>query len=343
MKALVLKEYNRFAYEDVADPQISPDDVLIQVKACGICGSDVHGMDGSTGRRRPPIIMGHEAAGVIARVGTDVTDWRTGQRVTVDSTIYCGTCWFCRQGRINLCDNRRVLGVSCDEYRQQGAYAEYVAVPQRILYALPDGLAFEDATMVEPLSIAAHAVARTPVAPNDTALVVGAGMIGLLVVQVLRAEGCESVVAVDIAQEKLDLALELGAHVVLNPDDCDVAEEVRRLTDGRGADVAYELVGFSHTIAMAITGLCKGGALSLVGNFSPSVEMPLVTTVTGEITLHGSCASCGEYPAALDMMASGEVKVAPLISAVAPLGEGAAWLERLYKKETGLMKVVLVP
>src|SRR5438309_6094882 len=121
MKALVLKEYNHFAFEEVAAPVAGADEVLVAVKACGICGSDVHGMDGSTGRRRPPIIMGHEASGVIAEVGKEVSQWKAGDPVTFDSTLYCGECEFCREGQINLCDRRRVLGVSCDEYRQHGA------------------------------------------------------------------------------------------------------------------------------------------------------------------------------------------------------------------------------
>src|ERR1700733_7758374 len=138
MKALVLKDYKRFSYEDFPAPLAGPKEVVVSVKACGICGSDVHGMDGSTGRRRPPIIMGHEAAGVLAAIGPQVKNWKIGDRVTFDSTISCGACWYCQRGLINLCDYRRVLGVSCEDYRQPGAFAEYVALPQRILYALPD-------------------------------------------------------------------------------------------------------------------------------------------------------------------------------------------------------------
>src|SRR6266704_643294 len=160
MKALVLKEYKRFVLDDVPAPAPGPEEVLVAVKACGICGSDVHGMDGSTGRRRPPIIMGHEASGVIADVGKDVTAWKQGDRVTFDSTIYCGECEFCRRGEINLCQNRRVLGVSCEDYRQHGAFAEFVVVPQRILYRLPQGVPFEHASLVEPFAIALHAVKR---------------------------------------------------------------------------------------------------------------------------------------------------------------------------------------
>ena len=343
MKALVLKEYNRFACEDVPLPEVGPDDVLIAVKACGICGSDVHGMDGSTGRRQPPVIMGHEAAGVIADVGRNVTGWHKGDRVTFDSTIYCGRCHFCRAGRINLCDNRRVLGVSCDDYRQNGAFAEYVAVPQHILYRLPDGLSFERAAMVEPLSVAFHAVHRTTVRLNDTAVVVGAGMIGLLVVQSLRAAGCGRILAVDIDANRLDLARRLGADEALRADTVDVPAEVLERTDGRGADIAIEAVGLSETVQTAVAGLRKGGQLTLVGNVSPQVELPLQAVVTRELTLHGSCASCGEYPACLAMIARGRIDVDPLISAVAPLAEGAAWFHRLHKAASDLMKVILTP
>jgi len=343
MKALVLKAYKQFVLEEVPRPAVAPDEVLIAVKACGICGSDVHGMDGSTGRRRPPIIMGHEASGVIAEAGTNVKDWKTGDRVTFDSTVYCGACWFCRRGQVNLCDNRRVLGVSCEDYRRHGAFAEFVAVPQRILCRLPDGVSFERAALTEALSIAVHAVARTPLSPHDTAVVVGAGMIGLLVIQALRAAGCGTVLAVDLEPARLGLARRLGAAEGLKADAGDVAGEVRRRTEGRGADAAFEVVGITPAIQTAIGVLRKGGHLTLVGNLSPKVELPLQAVVTRELALHGSCASAGEYPACLDLVAQGRVNVDPLISAVAPLAEGAAWFERLYRREPGLLKVVLRP
>jgi len=343
MKALVLSEYNRIEYLDVARPQFGPEEVLLKVEACGICGSDVHGMDGSTGRRRPPVIMGHEAAGTIARLGRDVRDWTEGDRVTFDSTLYCGDCDFCRAGMINLCDNRRVFGVSCDEYRHDGAFAQYVAVPQRILYRLPDGLSFEHAALVEPLSVAFHAVNRTPISLGDTAVVVGTGMVGLLVVQALRAAGCGRIVAVDLQQRRLDLALRLGADEGLRPDAVDVPAAVRRQTGGRGADIAMEVVGVTGTVQTAVASLRKGGQLTLVGNLSPEVELPLQAVVTRELTLNGSCASRGEYPACLEMMARGAVSVEALISATAAMAEGPSWFERLYKGDEGLLKVILRP
>jgi len=343
VKALVLTAYNQFEYLEVAQPEAGPEEVLIRVAACGICGSDVHGMDGSSGRRIPPIIMGHEASGTIEAVGRQVTDWQAGDRVTFDSTIYCGRCHFCRCGRINLCDNRRVLGVSCDEFHQDGAFAEFVAVPQHIVYRLPDGLPFEHAAAVEPVSIAMHGVNRLPIRFSDTAVVLGAGMIGLLAVQMLRAAGCGRIIAVDVNQDRLDLAVRLGADQTLSPKEADVVEETLRLTAGRGADVAVEAVGITETVSTAIHAVRKGGSVSLVGNLTPQVDLPLQRVVTRELTLYGSCASVGEYPACLEMIARGTIDVATLISSVTPLSEGAAWFERLHRAEDGLMKVILTP
>ena len=343
MKALVMPEYKHFEYLDVPEPTIGPDDVLIQVSACGICGSDVHGMDGSSGRRIPPVIMGHEAAGTIVAAGANASDWRPGDRVTFDSTVYCGRCYFCRRGLVNLCDHRRVLGVSCAEYRQAGAFAEFVAVPQHVLYRLPEGLSFERASMVEGLSVAFHAVGRSPVVINDTAVVVGAGMIGLLVIQSLRLAGCGRILAVDVDQGRLDLACKLGADEGVRSDQDDVIARVLARTEGRGADLAFEVVGIAPTVKLATQVLRKGGSLTLVGNVTQSVELLLQAAVTRQLTLIGSCASAGEYPACLEMIARGAVNVDPMISAVAPLHEGGSWFDRLYRREPGLMKVLLVP
>ncbi len=343
MKALVLKEYKRFSFEEVPAPIPGPEEVLVAVKACGICGSDVHGMDGSTGRRRPPIIMGHEASGVIAGVGSSVTGWTPGDPVTFDSTIYCGQCDYCRDGFINLCDRRRVLGVSCEDYRQNGAFAEFVTVPQRILYRLPNGLPFEHAALVEPFAIALHAIRRSPPALNDTVVVVGAGMIGLALVQALAHAGCGRLITVDVASDRLATAAKFGATHTINSTQENAAETASHLTGGRGADLAFEAVGLTATVDLALRCLRKGGAVTLVGNVAPKIDFPLQIAVTRELTIHGSCASRGDYPACLDMLARGALKAAPLISSTAPLVEGPAWFDRLYRKEPGLLKVVLKP
>jgi L-iditol 2-dehydrogenase len=343
MKALVLEEYNKLVYKDFPDPEVAADEVLVKVEAVGICGSDVHGMDGSTGRRRPPIVMGHEAAGIISAIGKDVSGWSVGDRVTFDSTIYRLDDWYTRKGLYNLSDNRMVLGVSPGEYRRHGAFAEYVNIPQHILYKIPDNVTFTQASMVEPVAVAAHAVELTPVLWNDTAVVVGSGMIGLFVIQVLRAKGCGTIIAVDLEEERLTLARELGADVVLNPKKDDIRKEVEALTGGRGADIAFEVVGISATVKTAIESVRKGGTVTLVGNLTPTVEIPLQAVVTQQLRLQGSCAICGEYPAVLDMIARKAINVEAILSAEAPLSKGAEWFQRLYNKEPGLIKVVLKP
>jgi L-iditol 2-dehydrogenase len=343
MKALVLAAYNRLEIQDLPLPAVGPEDVLLRVAACGICGSDVHGMDGSTGRRQPPIVMGHEAAGVIARLGTNVVGWSEGERVTFDSAVNCGRCWFCRRGQINLCDNRQIVGVACDECRRDGAFAEYVAVPQHILYRLPGSISFRQAAMVEPVAVAVHAVGRSGVRLGDTAVVVGAGVIGLFLVQALRAAGCGRIIAVDLDQKKLDLALKLGADEALRPDQADVAAEVMRRTGGRGADVAMEAVGIAATVQTAVGCLRKGGQVTLVGLLASKAELPMQTIITRELTINSSYISCGEYPACLDLIARGAIDVDPLMSAVAPLADGASWFQRLHDGGEGLTKVILEP
>ncbi len=343
MKALLLSEYGRLDMVEVPMPRPGSEEVLIRVEACGICGSDVHGFDGSTGRRIPPIIMGHEAAGTITAVGPDVTSYKTGERVTFDSTIYCGQCDYCLRGEMNLCENRQVLGVSTPEFRRPGAFADYVVVPERVLYHLPDAVEFNEAAMVEPLAVAVHAVAVSEIKPGSTALVVGAGMIGLLVMQVLRDAGCTTVIVSDIDDTRLQLAQDMGATLTLNAKSVDVPAEVLKHTNGVGVAVALEAVGATTTIRTAIDSVTKGGTVTLIGNVSPTVEIPLQAVVSRQLRLQGSAASAGEYPKCIDMLARGAIKVKPLITAVAPLEEGAGWFDRLHSREPNLMKIILAP
>jgi L-iditol 2-dehydrogenase len=343
MQALLLTEYRKLELTDVQRPAIGPRDVLVRVGACGICGSDVHGYDGSTGRRIPPLVMGHEAAGVVAEVGSNVPPSRIGQHVTFDSTISCGQCDSCRRGKMNLCTNRRIFGVACDEFRQHGAFAEFVAVPEHILYPLPNGMPFEHAAFIEPVSVAVHAVCRLKVSTGDRAVVIGSGMIGLLVIQTLRYAGCNEIFAIDVDNGRLKLAAELGASTTINNRETNAIAAVLEQTAGHGVDIAMEVVGNAAAMSTAIGCVRRGGQVGLVGNLSPEVPLPLQIVVTRELTLYGSCASAGEYPKAIELVASGAIRIAPLISAVAPLSDGPQWFERLYNREPGLMKVILKP
>ena len=342
MKALLLSRYKHLEIVDLPEPVPGPGEVLVRVAACGICGSDIHGYDGSTGRRIPPIVMGHEAAGTICAWGKGVTGFANDDRVTFDSTVYCGSCTPCLRGEVNLCEHRQVLGVSCTDYHRPGAFAEYVAVPSHAVHRLPDNLSFEEAAMLEPLSVALHAVSLAPVRAGDTALVVGAGMIGLLLVEVLSTAGCSRIFVADLDQSRLDLARTVGATDVIAAGR-DPAEAVLEHTGGTGVDVAMEAVGRTETVQASIDSVRKGGTVVLVGNVAPEVALPLQKVVTRQIRLQGSCASAGEYPRAIELLASGALQVRSLITAVAPLDEGPRWFARLYAREPHLMKVILMP
>jgi L-iditol 2-dehydrogenase len=343
MKALVLETDGSLVFREVPEPEVGPDDVRIRVRACGICGSDVQGLGGRAGRRIPPIIMGHEAAGVVDRVSAAVTGWRPGDRVTFDSTVYCGTCDFCRRGLINLCDSRRVVGVSTADFRYHGALAEYVVVPQRCVYRLPDPLDFVAATLAEPLSVALHAVQRAGTSLNDTAVVIGVGTIGLLVIQCLRAAGCGRIVAVGRRAHRLALAGQMGADATLVTGWDDVVAAVMDATANRGADVVVEAAGSAPATQMGLHCLRKGGTLVVLGAYDEEVTLPLLEVVLRQLSVNGSVGSCWEFPTGLDLLARGAIDSEPLISAVAPLAEGAGWFARLAQREETLLKVVLEP
>jgi L-iditol 2-dehydrogenase len=342
MKALLLTDYRKLVITDFPEPRPAPGEVLIRVGACGICGSDVHGYDGSSRRRIPPLIMGHEAAGTITSTGSGVTQFAVGDRVTFDSTVYCGACEFCRRNEVNLCEYRQVLGVSCAAYRRHGAFAEFVTVPERIVHALPPGMPFEHAAILEATAVALHAIRMAgEIGTDATALVVGAGMIGLLTMQAARVAGFSRTFVADIDRTRLDLAAALSHDTTLQGSDC--ATELLRMTDGRGVDVVFEAVGANDTVQSAIASVRRGGTVVLIGNIAPQVTLPLQSVVTRQIRLQGTAASSGEYTRSIELIGNGSIRVAPLISAVAPLHEGPEWFERLYGREPGLMKVVLDP
>jgi len=343
MKALVLSRYKQLDIVETAKPNPAEDELLIRIAACGICGSDVHGYDGSTGRRIPPIIMGHEAAGIVEGVGAAASGFQRGDRVTFDSTVSCGKCFFCLRGQVNLCDGRQVIGVSTSNYRRMGAFAEYVTVPARIGYHLPNTMPFTHAALIEAVSVAVHAISLSPIALEDTIVIVGAGMIGLLALQAARCAGAGAVFVVDIDDSRLELARNLGATRTLNSQRAGIVQDVLQATTGRGADTVLECVGTSITVKLAVDMVRKGGAITLVGNIAPSITLELQSAVTRQIRLQGSCASSGEYPKCISLISREAIRVEPLLSAVAPLEDGPMWFRRLHEREAGLLKIVLQP
>ena len=343
MKALELVGPSIFELVDKDVPQPADNEVLIRVKACGICGSDIHGANGSSGRRIPPIVMGHEAAGEVVNVGSNVTSHVAGDRVTFDSMVYCGDCHYCNLGRTNLCETRQVMGVSCDEFRRHGAYAEYVCVPERIVCALPDGISFDHAAFTEPVGVAVHAVNRADVQLGDSAVVVGSGLIGLLVVQALRNAGCTTIIALDLVPQRLDLAMKLGAtHAMVATED-GVVSKIHELTEGRGANHSFEVVGATGPVGLAIDSLRRGGTCVLVGNLAPEVILPLQKVVTRELNVLGTCGINDEVPESVDLIASGKINVEPLISARSSLEEAADWFAKLEAGDQPWLKVLVCP
>ena len=347
MKALMLNAAGSFALADVDIPLVGPGEARIRVAACGICGSDVHGYRGATGRRIPPLIMGHEASGTVESIGAGVTDLPVGTRVALDSTLFCGNCAHCQAGRENLCSHRQVLGVSCGDYRRQGCFAEYAVVPRRSLHPLPDRLDFVTAALLEPLTIALQAVRLGNVGPQtESAVVVGCGTIGLAVIAALRARGVPRIAAIDLDADRLAQAAALGATETIP-----AGEEAGRRAaqwgasspDTDGADVVIEAVGSTPGVRTALEAATRGGTVVLVGNVSPTIDLPLQLVVTRQLRLQGSCASAGCYPEAIQLVADGLVDLSGFVSRVAPLSEGAEWFDRLHRREPGLLKVVLTP
>ena len=254
-----------------------------------------------------------------------------GDRVTFDSTIYCGQCPYCLRGEVNLCDNRQVLGVSCGDYSRQGAFAEYVSVPARVLCRIPDNITYQQAAMVEPVSVAVHGIDRAHIGPGDRVAIIGTGMIGLLALQVANAARPDELIAVDIDPRKRQAALDLGATQALES------------ADGLDLDAAIEAVGITATVSMAIKSVRKGGRVALIGNLEPTVQIPLQVLVTREISLYGCCASQGDYEESLSLISSGEVKVDSMISETITLEQAPEYFERLHSGKSGLMKVIVCP
>jgi threonine dehydrogenase-like Zn-dependent dehydrogenase len=342
MKALVHTAPFKFEYKDVPMPAVGSEEVLVRVKAVGICGSDLHGYTGETGRRVPPCIMGHEAAGVVEAVGQEARGVAVGDRITFDSTVYCNQCPPCRRGRINLCEHRRVLGSSHPTWRRDGGMAEFVVVPWWITYKVPDALSFEEAALVETAAVGLHAARITPIDLNDTVAVIGAGPIGLFAIQAAKVRGAGRVVALDMCEERLAFARDLGADVLINTAQGDVGDALQKTIGHPDVDVVLEAVGLAATMAMAWKLTRKGGQLTLIGNIAP-VPFPLPEVIVRELTIRGSLASAGEFRACLDLMAQGRIVTKPLISKIMPLSEGQLAFETLHRGDPRLLKVLLRP
>jgi L-iditol 2-dehydrogenase len=343
LKALVYTKPYCLEYTDFPNPAVVDNDVLVRVKACGICGSDVQGFTGKTGRRIPPLIMGHEASGIVESFGKNVKGFQKGDRVCFDSTVYCNKCEPCKQGFYNRCESRQVLGVSVPSFKRNGAFAEFVTVPWWIISKIPDDLSFIHAALLEPVSVAAHAANRASISSGDTIVVIGAGTIGLFIMQAVRMKGAKKIIVSDINEFRLDTARNFGATTIVNPAKSQLKKMVSMQTENKGADVTFEVVGFADTFREAVSVTKTGGCVIAVGNLQKTAEFDLQELVSRELTFTGSYASAGEFRDCIDLVASGKIDVQPLINDCLPLSQGQRAFERLLKAEEDLLKIVLEP
>jgi L-iditol 2-dehydrogenase len=339
MKAAVWHGGKDVRIEEVPDPKAKADEVLVKVKSVGICGSDAHAFEGKSKRRVPPLILGHEFAGVVAAAGTGVLDFQNGERVVVEPIISCGACEPCGDGRTNICLDIRLIGLHIP-----GAFAEYVAVPARKCYKLPDSVSFDEATLVEPLSVATHAVNKTPTKVGDTLLVIGSGVVGLMILQVARHRVGGNVFVSDLIDYKLDLAKRLGANATIHSGREDVSQRVRELTKGKGVDAVIEAVGVQDTLQQALTVVKKGGAVTITGLLEQMIQVDIMKVVTSEITIRGDyCYTSPEFKASLDLITTGTVQLKPLITHSFPLRNIADAVDLLTEGKEQHIKILLRP
>ncbi|MDI6912541.1 galactitol-1-phosphate 5-dehydrogenase [Nocardioides sp.] len=336
MKALVYEAPLVMTVRDVERPTPGSGEVLLRVAYSGICGSELSGFLGQNSLRTPPLIFGHELSGVVAATGSGAVGVEIGARVTVNPLVSCGRCEYCVTARHQLCRDRLLLGASLP-----GSNAEYVVVPATALEPVPDGLELSDASMAEPAACAVHAVALSGIGAEDSALVIGAGPIGLFIVQVLLAHGVTRVLVADRNTDRRRIASSLGATVVRDGD-AELLADVRSETQGRGVQVAFDAAGTVTTRTNCVAATAPGGRVMLIGLHADQTTLPVNTLIRGEIALHGVFAyNPAAFRTALAWLAEGRLGLRDGV-VEADLEDGLGWYQRLVEGDPAT-KVLLRP
>lgn len=320
MKAAVWHGKKDIRVMDVPVPP-SPGEGQVKVKVmwCGICGSDLHEYLAGpifipsesehplTGKKAP-LILGHEFSGEVVEVGPGVTNVKVGDRVAPDACQVCWECDRCKENRYSLCSKLAFTGLMTD-----GAFAEYVNVPAYTMYKIPDNISYETGALIEPLAVGVHAVRRAPLKQGDTAVVLGAGTIGLVTLMAARAAGARKVYTIEMAKARKEYALKSGATAVLDPSEMDVVAKIRELTGG-GADVVFECIGNDQTGPLAVELARSAGKVVIVGIFEKESAFHFNSLSFTEKTVMGSLAYYGEFGSAIDLVADGRINVEPLVT-----------------------------
>ena len=335
INAYVLYGKEDLRYEQQPMPEVKDDHVLVKVRRVGICGSDVHYfMDGRCGASVPkrPFVFGHEFIGKVAKVGANVDSLAVGTRVAVDPSQPCGMCSFCRSGRYNLCRKMEFIGSAKFDPPAHGAYREYIAVPAINCYPLPDTLDDGKAAMLEPLSVAIHAVMRSGSVAGKTVLITGGGTIGQMVLQVARAYGAETITLSDVAEFPRQFALEMGADSTLNPLSKTIVDDAMNIAEG-GFDVVFEASGAPAAAQQAIDLVNYGGTIVQIGTLPVKNELTFNMIMEKELQLIGTFRFANVFPTALKLAASGRINLQTMISKVFPFTQLPEALRTAHRKE----------
>jgi len=338
MKALVFHGDNDLRYEDVPTPAYGPDEVLVKVKAVGICGSDVAGYQGKTGRRTPPMIMGHEFAGVVEYAGVNVSGVKAGDQVVVYPYTSCGTCVSCTKGMSNACSHKQFFGV----FTINGAMAEYVSVRSDLLYPLPAGADLRHGAMAEPLSVALRCVEKAAITKDSTVTIVGAGTIGLMCLLLIKIRQPRTIAVLDISDERLELARDLGADITINPAKENPSEVIAARFPSGGTSVVIEAVGIENTLSQAVALAERGGRISVVGMSQRMIPVDMHEVIGKELQIISSFQyDRRQFEHVLASLPALKADLDRVISHSKPLRQGVEMYERLAKAEPGLIKVIL--
>lgn len=337
MKAAVHYDKGDIRIEDRPDPVLEPEGIIIKVRACGICGSDLHPRD--SWDTRSGMILGHEFSGDVVAVGAGVTGIASGDRVTALGYKSCGTCEWCRKGQLHRCTARKFVG-----YAFPGGFAEYVGIPVSILgttvFPIPDHMSYEEGAMVEPFSIAVHAARMAEPAPPETVLVLGAGMIGQCVAQVCKAMGTSRVIVSELGKKRLQIAAAAGADIVIDAGLEDTRERVRTLMAGAGPDTVVECAGSPVTFRAAVDLVRAGGKIMLVGIYEKPIAWDPYDIIRKNVRMIGCLG--GSFPRAIDLIASGKVNAGVLVTHSFPLGQ-AKEAFAMQRNAALAVKVLIVP
>jgi len=333
----MIESPRQISFKDVILPDPAPREVTIQVKACAICGSDVHVYKGMHPAAPLPAGAGHELSGVVAEVGKEVTRFKVGDRVCMNPMLFCGKCYYCQRAKYNHC----VQVTFCYRVGQSG-FAQYINRDEDWVYPLPDFLSFEEGAIIEPTSTATHAAQSSPIHLGSKIAVFGAGPIGLQTLQAAEAHGATWAAIVDIVGYRLDLARELGADITINASEGDPVQRIRELTGGLGVDITYECVGLEQTMRQCLAALKKGGTAMALGVFeNPEVKLNLQDMVNRELQIRAILAYVWDFQTALELVASGRIRLKPLISHTFPLSRIKEAFELLLDKREKVMKVII--